>query len=313
MSKQSNNWIGDIIKHSFTIKSTLTRRRFLRLAGLGTAGAIVSVTGAGLTQTLHVVVERHEIELARLPRELDGLKVAHLSDFHYTSVRDAEVIRAAVRATNELCPDIVVLTGDYVTAPIHGSGFSNSQCATPCAQILSDLNAPLGVFAVLGNNDQFSSDFVSRSLDNHGVMVLRNHALYVERAGARLWIAGVDDVLEGKSRLDETLRAVAHGEATVLLAHEPDYADVVREYSVDLQLSGHSHGGQIRVPFVGSLLLPALGRKYPIGLRKLGPLTLYTNRGLGTVLLPVRIDCPPEVTLLTLRSGAPTVSAGSRE
>jgi predicted MPP superfamily phosphohydrolase len=123
----------------------------------------------------------------------------------------------------------------------------------------------------------------------------------------------VDDVLEGKSRLDETLRAVAHGEATVLLAHEPDYADVVREYSVDLQLSGHSHGGQIRVPFVGSLLLPALGRKYPIGLRKLGPLTLYTNRGLGTVLLPVRIDCPPEVTLLTLRSGAPTVSSGSRE
>jgi predicted MPP superfamily phosphohydrolase len=291
--------------------SKLTRRRFLRLGSLGAAGVIVGAASTGLTQTQQVVVERLEIELARLPKELDGLTIAHLSDFHYTSVRDAAVIRSAVRVTNELNPDIVVLTGDYVTIPIYGSSLSNSRCATPCAQILSELNAPMGIFAVLGNHDQCSPDFIARSLENHGITLLRNYALHVERAGARLWIAGVDDVLEGKARLDEALRTITRGEATVLLAHEPDFADAVRRYPVDLQLSGHSHGGQIRVPLVGAPCLPALGRKYPWGLRHLGLLSLYTNRGLGTVLLPIRFDCPPEVTLLTLRSGAAPVSAGS--
>jgi uncharacterized protein len=293
--------------------SKLTRRRFLRLGGLGTAGIVVIAASAGLAQAQEVVVERLEIELTRLPNELDGLTIAHLSDFHYTSVHDAAVIRAAVRATNELDPDIVVLTGDYVTVPIYGSSLSSSRWATPCAQILSELNAPMGIFAVLGNHDQCNPQFIAKSLENHGITLLRNYALHVERAGARLWIAGVDDVLEGKPRLDESLRTIARGEATVLLAHEPDFADAVKEYPVDLQLSGHSHGGQIRLPLVGAPCLPALGRKYPCGLRHLGPLSVYTNRGLGTVVLPVRYNCPPEVTLLTLRSGVASTPAGSRE
>jgi predicted MPP superfamily phosphohydrolase len=293
--------------------SKLTRRQFLRLGEMGAAGAIVVAAGYGLTQTEQVVVERLEVRLSRLPKELDGLKIALLSDFHYTSVRDSEVIRAAVRVANELNPDMAVLTGDYVTIPIFGSSLSSPLGATPCAQILGDLHAPMGIFAVLGNHDQCSPDFIAKSLENHGITLLRNYALHVERARARLWIAGVDDVLAGKARLDESLRPIARGEPAVLLAHEPDFADAVREYPVDLQLSGHSHGGQIRLPLAGATYLPPLARKYPSGLRRLGPLTLYTNRGLGTVVLPIRFDCPPEVTLLTLRSGAAPISASSRE
>ncbi len=292
--------------------SKLTRRRFLQLGGLGTAGIVVAAS-AGLAQIQEVVVERMEIELTRLPSEFDGLTIGHLSDFHYTSIHDAELIRAAVRATNELNPNIVVLTGDYVTVPIYGSSLSSSRCATPCAQILSELTAPMGIFAILGNHDQCNPQFITKSLENHGITLLRNYALHVERAGARLWIAGVDDVLEGKPRLDESLRTIARGETTVLLAHEPDFADAVKEYPVDLQLSGHSHGGQIRLPFVGAPYLPKLARKYPRGLRRLGPLSLYTNRGLGTIVIPVRFNCPPEVTLLTLRSGAASTPAGARE
>lgn len=284
--------------------SKLTRRRFLRLGGLGATGVLVAAASVGLAQAHQVVVERLAVGLARLPMELDGLRIVHLSDFHYTSERDSAVIRAAVRATNALDPDMVVLTGDYVTVPMYGSNHSSALGAMPCGQILGDLHAPMGIFAVLGNHDQCDPQFIVRALESRGITVLRNYALHVEHAGARLWVAGVDDVLMGKPNLDEALRTIPRGEATILLAHEPDFADTVRSYPVDLQLSGHSHGGQIRLPLSGAPYLPPLARKYPTGLRHLGPLSLYTNRGLGTVELPVRFDCPPEVTLLTLRSGA---------
>jgi predicted MPP superfamily phosphohydrolase len=274
---------------------------------MGTVGSIAVALNHSLTHTEQIVIVPLEVGLARLPIELDGLRIAHLSDIHYLSELDSALTRAAVRAVNALRPDIVVLTGDYVTVPINGSNLSSAQSATPCAQILSGLHAPMGVFAVLGNHDQCNHQFISRSLENHGITVLRNYALHVERGGARLWLAGVDDVLEGKPRLEEALRTIARGELTILLAHEPDFADAVKGYPVDLQLSGHSHGGQIRLPFAGATYLPPLARKYPSGLRRLGPLTLYTTRGLGTVVLPVRFNCPPEVTLLTLRSGGATM------
>ncbi len=279
----------------------LTRRRFLQLGGLGAAGVTVATASSGFAQTHQVVVEKVEVWLERLPKELDGLTIVHLSDFHYASERDSTVIRAAVRAANALNPDIVVLTGDYVTVSMNRSSLSSAQGAMPCTQILSGLRAPMGIFAVLGNHDQCNPQFIVRSFENHGITVLKNYALHVERGGARLWLAGVDDVLEGKPRLEKALRTIARGELTILLAHEPDFADAVKDYPVDLQLSGHSHGGQIRLPFAGATYLPPLARKYPNGLRRLGPLTLYTNRGLGTVVLPVRFNCPPEVTLLTLR------------
>jgi len=114
----------------------------------------------------------------------------------------------------------------------------------------------------------------------------------------------VDDVLRGKPDINRTLRAVPRNEPVVLLVHEPDIADQVALHSVNLQLSGHSHGGQIRFPLIGPPYLPKLAHKYPRGLYRIGPLTLYTNVGLGTVRLPMRFNCPPEITLLTLRAAA---------
>jgi len=131
--------------------------------------------------------------------------------------------------------------------------------------------------------------------------VLSNQSTPIESNGARFWLSGVDDVLGGAADLEAALRAIPAGEATVLLAHEPDYADRVARHSVDLQLSGHSHGGQVRLPFMRPMYLPDLARKYIWGLYTIGGLTLYTNAGLGTVEVPVRLNCPPEVTLFTLR------------
>jgi len=285
------------------IDPLFSRRQFLRfsIALGGTALAALVAEGA-LVEPRRPFVERVEVFLARLPKELDGLTIAQLSDFHYDSPGSAGVIRTAVEITNRLAPDVVVLTGDYVTRSPLRSRFRSAEDSKPCAQVLGALHAPMGVFGVLGNHD-YASDpgLVTRSLEAHGITMLRNFNLRIERSGARLWIAGVDDVLGGGARLDQALQGIPRDEATVLLAHEPDYADTVISSAVDLQLSGHSHGGQVRLPLVGAPFLPYLARKYPWGLRQLDRLQLYTNRGIGTILLPVRFNCPPEVTLLTLR------------
>jgi predicted MPP superfamily phosphohydrolase len=123
----------------------------------------------------------------------------------------------------------------------------------------------------------------------------------IESDGGRFWLSGVNDVVEGKSDLAASLRSIPSGEPVVLLAHEPDFADYVSRHAVDLQLSGHSHGGQIRLPFAPPLYLPTLAKKYIWGRYQIGNLSLYTNPGLGTIGVPARLNCPPEITLLTLR------------
>jgi len=287
-----------------------TRRRFLSASvGFGTACLLGLAADAALIEPRRPVIERHEIRLARLPREFDGLTIAHLSDFHHDSQSSAELIRHAVRTTNDLKPDLIALTGDYVTLSAFGDRTSAAHHAKPCAQLLSELHAPLGIFGVLGNHDQ-EARTIARTLEMYGIAILRNFHLYVERAGARLWITGVDDVLEGSANLDQALRGIPAEDCTVLLAHEPDYADVAAHYRVDLQLSGHSHGGQVNLPVLGPPYLPALARKYPRGFRQVGPLALYTTRGLGTTFLPIRFGSPPEITFLTLRS-SPAAPSGS--
>ena len=167
------------------------------------------------------------------------------------------------------------------------------------------MRAPFGLWAVMGNHDAFTDPLrVTRALRAEGIQVLTNQSIPIEHNGGRFWLGGVDDVLEGTADLDVTFHQVPANEPTILLAHEPDYADSVASYPVDLQLSGHTHGGQVRLPFLGPLYLVNLGRKYVWGLYKIGELTLYTNPGLGTVGVPVRWNCPPEITLLTLRPPA---------
>jgi predicted MPP superfamily phosphohydrolase len=174
--------------------------------------------------------------------------------------------------------------------------------AEPCARLLAKMNATEGLWAVMGNHDYYTDPRrVTHALELQGIAVLANRSVAISRQGARFWLGGVNDVLSHTADLEQTLLGVADNEATVLLAHEPDYADVVAQYPVDLQISGHSHGGQVRLPLLPPLFLPEMAEKYFLGLYQIGPLTLYTNAGLGTVTVPVRLNCPPEITLLTLR------------
>lgn len=245
---------------------------------------------------------RKEIALRRWPSRLDGFTIALLSDFHYDPYCSVHPIHSAVEIVNGLHPDLIALTGDFISVPQFGPPAKGAEDAEPCAAVLRKMQAPQGVWSVLGNHDADSdSDRVTGALKAVGISTLSNKSSAIEKGGARFWLAGVDDVLQGLPDLPSALRGIPTQEAVVMMVHEPDYADQVAEYPVDLQLSGHTHGGQVRVPFMRPLILPPLAKKYVWGLFKIRELTLYTNAGIGTVNLPVRWNCPPEITLITLR------------
>lgn len=293
-----------------TRSSKLTRRDFLRKTiQYGTGAALALGAYGGLYERRRLQVKHVDISLTRLSEPLSGFTIAHLSDLHYHPLFSADVIRDAIRHIMEASPDLVVLTGDFVTCPYFDeAGFVPAKESEPCAQLLAPLVSKFRVAAVLGNHDHCKDpDSVAASFSMRGIPVLRNQSLPVERDSSRIWIAGLEDVLESKPNLERALSAIPRSEPVVLLVHEPDYADVVvrraRNFPVDLQLSGHSHGGQVRIPGIGPVVLPYGARKYPYGLRQVGPMMLYTNPGLGTIRLPIRIDCPPELTLLTLHPG----------
>jgi predicted MPP superfamily phosphohydrolase len=284
-----------------------TRRKFLQMGAAGAALSALAVAGDGtIFEANQPKLVSIEVRLPRLVESWDGFRIAQLSDLHYDDYFSAVPLWNAVEMVNGLYPDLIVVTGDFITAPSWRSRLSTmarpEKAIEPCAQLVAQMHARWGILGALGNHDVRNAGHIVEVLQSHNIPVLRNRSVPLEREGNRLWLCGVDDILVGKPRLDLALKEIPAGEPVVLLAHEPDWADYVANHPVDLQLSGHSHGGQIRIPFLGAPYLPPLARKYPWGLRQIGRLTLYTNAGIGTIELPMRIDCPPEVTLITLRS-----------
>jgi predicted MPP superfamily phosphohydrolase len=283
-----------------------TRRSFLKTGGL-TAGAGLTLIGgdALLWEPNRPRLVKVELKFDRLPREWDGLRIVQLSDFHYDTHFSVVPLRKSIEIVNPLQPDLVLLTGDFVTNPPFHRRKRNHPTAldaAPCSAILQQIKSKFGSYAVMGNHDATADpDHISEILEAHEIRVLRNLALPLEQKGSRIWLAGIDDILEGDPDLVATLEKIPRDEFSILMAHEPDFAVHVARESVDFQLSGHSHGGQVRFPFIGAPILPNLGRDYPMGLYQLGKLTLYTNVGLGTIGLPIRWNCPPEITLFTLR------------
>jgi predicted MPP superfamily phosphohydrolase len=280
-----------------------TRRQFLR--GAAAAGTVALAGDGILLEPNRPRIVRQDFSLPRWPDRLDGFTIALLSDFHYDPYFSIHPLHAAIPLVNRLRPDLIVLAGDFVSMPWVGDDRKAAFAAEPCATLLRRMTAPHGLWAVLGNHDDRTDpEHVTRALQAENIQVLANQSEAIERNGARIWLAGVNDVLSGTANLSRTLRGVPSGEAVVLLAHEPDFADKASRFPIDLQLSGHSHGGQVRVPLLPPLYLPPMARKYVWGQYRVGPLTLYTTAGLGTVGVPVRLNCPPEITILTLRPAA---------
>jgi hypothetical protein len=283
-----------------------TRRQFLYTGATAVAG-IAALGTDGYLESYRLQLKKIEIPLRRLPHQFDGFNIVQLSDFHYEEEFSAIPIRRSVDLVNNLHPDLVVLTGDFVTVPMFRFGSraarASANAVFPCAKILSGIKARLGSFAILGNHDAHSNPaLVASGLHSHGIPLLKNSCVPIERDGARFWLAGIDDALEGQPDLGAAIAKIPKGEPIILLAHEPDFADEAALSPVDLQLSGHSHGGQIWIPGIGAPWLPPLARNYPRGLYKIENMILYTNVGIGTIRAPIRINCVPEVTHITLRT-----------
>lgn len=280
----------------------ISRRRFLALGGLGAAGL---VTYSAEYERHHLQVTHRTITLDRLAPQFDGLRIVQVSDIHYDQYSEPGYVRDVVYQINQQKPDVVLLTGDYISEGPMPSAFG-AKTSYPCAEILSGIQCA-NRWGVLGNHDaHVDPTVVTDAMETHGIPILANRHVPFEKDGARLWIAGVKDIGMQDPDLDKAApRGLQQAkEPVILLAHEPDYAThVVKHGGVDLMLSGHTHGGQIRLPFIGALYLPPLGRKFPEGLFPLqNGLQLYVNRGIGTVGVPFRFDCRPELTVITLRS-----------
>jgi uncharacterized protein len=282
-------------------KSTISRRRFLQLSALAAGGGLVAYSGFWDRHYLEVIEQT--IRLRRLRDALHGLRIAQVSDIHYDEYAEPSFIREVVRRINTLHPDVVVLTGDFVTDGLQPRHVS-ARLSYPCAEILSGIQCPYR-FATLGNHDTLVGwETVVDALKGHGIPTLLNNYLPFERDGARLWFSGIRSSTEDFPELHEAMPALAApNEPIILLAHEPDYAFHVAKYGIDLMLSGHTHGGQIRLPVFGTpgTVLPRGGRFFVRGYFNVGPLQLYVNRGIGTVTVPIRVRCPPEITLFTLQ------------
>lgn len=277
-----------------------TRRSFLKAGG---AAAIGVPLYAAVISRHEISIERHTIRLNRLPEQFHGLRIAQISDLHYAEYTEPFFIREVVDHVNRLKPDVVVLNGDYVTegffSPQHTMGF-----AYKCVEILSKIECPLR-YAVLGNHDStLAEPAVIDAFKVHHIPLLYNSYLPLERDGKRIWFAGTGDVVAERMDLNKAVPPSSRidGEPVILMVHEPDVLPRVANHNVDLMLSGHTHGGQVRFPFLPALtmMLPSWGKIYVEGLFRLGPTQLYVNRGIGTVGLPFRFNCPPEIAEITL-------------
>lgn len=278
----------------------LSRRQFLKLAAGGISGlSLVGVGGAAYTtrvEPYRIGVTPVRVPLPHLPPAFEGFTIAHISDLHMGEWITQEHLSSMVSLVNGLQPDLVALTGDIASRRYTG-------LQGEITAVLDSLRAREGVAATLGNHDHWvHAPTIRQAVLESQAALLWNTHMEIERGEERLYIVGVDDVWEREADLEEALEEVPLGPVpTVLLAHEPDYADLVAENGrIGLQLSGHSHGGQVRLPGIGAPVLPRLGRKYDQGLYQIDTLRLYVNRGIGMSTPHVRFNCPPEITLITL-------------
>jgi uncharacterized protein len=280
----------------------MTRRKFLLGLGGLALGAVAMGTG-GITYMTKIEpgwfdLNTVTLKLPRLDPAFSGFRLVQISDFHFRRAMPAEKITEVVQMVISTKPDLLALTGDYFQYKDNGTR-TMTALSDPLKQILQLAPA----VAVLGNHDYRTGvAYVRKMFADLNIRELSNDVLTLTRGDAQLHIAGVDDPWFGRPQLEDVVARLPGNSAAILLAHEPDYADVVaRTGRFDLQISGHTHGGQVVLPLIGPPVLPHMGHKYVAGLYQVGNMLQYTNRGLGMMDPYIRFNCRPEVTLFILQ------------
>ena len=335
------------------MRHEISRRQFLSLSVVGLLGGIGALAGGGVyvkaVEPRWLQLVRIDVPIRDLPPSLNGLTIAQLSDLHVGPHAGPQQVHRAVEMVNGLAPDLVVLTGDYV---LGGAAYGDA-CADALRGLRAPLGVH---GTIGNHDVWEGAEVVSSALARGGVNMLRDRVQPIERGGARLWLIGLDDAgftgltsvlmlnsavsqpglsavgrgLAASSRqerffgrwrgaretLSRLLVDIPSGEPRLLLVHNPDFCEMLGDDRIDLALSGHTHGGQVRLPIIGAPLLPScFGQKYTAGLVRVGATQVYVNRGIGLITPAVRLNCRPEVTLLRLRraeTGADPESNSSR-
>ena len=242
-----------------------------------------------------VEVNHISLTLPRLSPKFHGYRLVQIGDFHLGTWLKLKDLSHAVELVNAQNPDLIAITGDFIT-------LNSPKYYSHLISALGTLRATDGVVAVLGNHDHWSNPGeISRTLKQIGIKILSNDVYTLTRREEYLHICGIDDFLVGRDHLDKVLSKLPEDGAAILLVHEPDFADISAATGrFDLQLSGHSHGGQIVLPWIGIPFLPSYASRYVSGLYRVKEMYQYTNRGLGTSELQIRVNCPPEISVFTL-------------
>jgi predicted MPP superfamily phosphohydrolase len=273
----------------------ISRRRFLRLS--------ISLGAIGLVASYPLFIERYlvfantyKITVPNLPKAFSGFRIVQLTDIHCGFFMPLAIVRRLVSKVEKIKCDLIACTGDF----IHEK--DSLEQIDAVWQVLSRLEAPSGVFSVLGNHDHWADTERSRYWLDRSGQNLRHGVTSITRGGERLWLAGAGDLWEDHISLDDLLKNVPASECRIVLAHNPDTADTRFSSAVDLMISGHTHGGQVDIPFWGTPVLPVRNKAYSSGL-KLSPKgnKVFISRGIGTAIFPVRFNCLPEVAVLELR------------
>lgn len=282
----------------------ISRRSFLkRIFGFLLTGAAAGSGGYVYARKIEprlLDITHHSIKQKNLPPGFHGVKIVQFSDTHLGFQYDLHQLEEAIEEINKQNPDIVFFTGDLFDHP------KNYPFAKKVPPLLQGLNAPLGKFSVYGNHDHggYGSDLYKKTMEQSGFTLLLNESKAIKLLdGSSMWIAGIDDAMLGRPDMAKAMANIPQSGFTILLSHAPDLANDAVSYSIQLQLSGHSHGGQVKVPFYGPLITPPFAEVYREGMYTVGnseALKLYVNRGLGTTRMPFRFLSKPELSVFTL-------------
>ncbi|HEX8131212.1 MAG TPA: metallophosphoesterase [Pyrinomonadaceae bacterium] len=287
-------------------KVELTRRQFLRgLAAAGLLGVSATTAYASLFEIHDYELTETEIFLRELPASFENFRIVQVSDVHHSSLVSLAEVRRVAELAQGARGDMVVLTGDYTT--------SRRRYIEPCAEVLGTLQAPAGVWAVLGNHDHYTDgELTRRALVRHGIGVLDNAHTEITRGTDALQLAGIDDWSWGYADWARAVGKLDRRRPVLLLSHEPQVFDLPEVAGISLILSGHTHGGQVNLPFVGAPARFLDEFKYLRGRYERAGMQLYVSRGTGVVGLPIRFGSRPEIAVLRLRRAPEAETTGAR-
>ncbi len=276
-----------------------SRRAFLRTGALAlSAYSFVGASKGLIDRNDYDIIER-TVKIQNLPDDFKGFTIGLMSDIHSSEFMTKPEMDDYVAALNGLKSDIIFVPGDFVN--------SQTEEVYPFVEAFSALRAPYGVYGCLGNHDFFADvEVVAKEVDGCGVKLLRNDAVKITKGSSFLNLVGVDDIpINGEPGvyLERALSSVHNPNPRILLCHKPYFLDSFESHNIDLTLAGHTHGGQVVFAKVGNMIVcpAALFSKYVWGLYKSGNSQMYITRGIGTVGVPIRINCPPEITKITLQ------------